>query len=275
MIRVRFDHGANKIAISLKCKVTEDSEREFNLNRDLDEPISATFHKLHANFSKQLSIRKQRAAKKMKKSGEDAIKSIEPMETNQSNGKQTLNDEETNEQELKFELFDIQNNLVAYETKNRDAWKESYVLKFINQAFQVCVDLPSLKKLALPKLLIAGLPAIAKIQTDSEASYELINKYSHFYWFCSEQEIEDIEKVKHTELDWRLITEGVGKKFCIMDENCEKKLIKLVCIPKNGKQKGLAVESISGTICTKGLEMEKFPMTQRHREAIKKTDSNQ
>jgi hypothetical protein len=95
MIRVRFDHGANKIAISLKCKVTDDSEREFNLNRDLDEPISATFHKLHANFTKQLSIRKQRAAKKMKKSGEDAIKSIEPMETNQPKDKQTLNDDET------------------------------------------------------------------------------------------------------------------------------------------------------------------------------------
>jgi hypothetical protein len=275
MIRVRFDHGANKIAISLKCKVTEESEREFNLNRDLDEPISATFQKLHANFSKQLSIRKQRVAKKMKKACDDASKTVESMQINDLSNKQTFNVEEINEQDVKFELFDIQNNLVAYETKNRDAWKENYVLKFTNQAFQVCVDLPALKKLTLPKLLIAGLPAVAKIQTETEASYELINKYSHFYWYCSENQIEDIEKVKHAELEWRLISDGVGKKFCIIHEYCENKLIKLVCIPSNGKQKGLAIEAVSGTICMKGLDMSKFPMTFRHKETLKHTDSNQ
>ena len=57
MIRIRINEKEKKVSLSLRCQMAESVEREFNLNRSLDEPISATFQKLYSNFSKQLNQR--------------------------------------------------------------------------------------------------------------------------------------------------------------------------------------------------------------------------
>ncbi len=66
MIRVRLNETEQKVNISLKCLVNADTEREFNLNRSLDEPISATFQKLYSNFIKQVKSKDARSNKKLK-----------------------------------------------------------------------------------------------------------------------------------------------------------------------------------------------------------------
>jgi hypothetical protein len=66
MIRVRLNETEKKVSISLRCKVTDTLERDFNLNRSMDEPISSTFQKLYANYEKQVRIKDSRSTKKQK-----------------------------------------------------------------------------------------------------------------------------------------------------------------------------------------------------------------
>ncbi len=66
MIRVKLNETEQKVNISLKCLINADTEREFNLNRPLDEPISATFQKLYSNFVKQVKSKDSKSNKKLK-----------------------------------------------------------------------------------------------------------------------------------------------------------------------------------------------------------------
>ncbi len=73
MIRVRLNETEQKVNISLKCLVNADTEREFNLNRSLDEPISATFQKLYSNFIKQVKSKDARSNKKLKVANKNSL----------------------------------------------------------------------------------------------------------------------------------------------------------------------------------------------------------
>ena len=64
MIRVKYVEEENRVAIALRCKLDENAEREFNLNRSQDEEIGATFEKLYANYQKH-AMPKQHKKQKM------------------------------------------------------------------------------------------------------------------------------------------------------------------------------------------------------------------
>ena len=66
MIRIRLNETEKLVNISVTCKITESIEKQFNLNRSLDEPISATFQKLYTNFLKQVNAKDSKSNKKMK-----------------------------------------------------------------------------------------------------------------------------------------------------------------------------------------------------------------
>jgi hypothetical protein len=129
MIRIRFEPNTGRVAISVTCKITEDSEREFNLSRSRDEPISATFQKLYANFTKQLTAKQNKANKKNKKQPDDSKSTQE--------ASMSVSSSDTIETNLPLSLYDLENNLVSLETKNSDAWKEGFVFKLNDQVFKV------------------------------------------------------------------------------------------------------------------------------------------
>lgn len=66
MIRIRLNETEKIVNISVTCKITESIEKQFNLNRSMDEPISATFQKLFTNFMKQVNSKESKSNKKLK-----------------------------------------------------------------------------------------------------------------------------------------------------------------------------------------------------------------
>ena len=64
MIRVRLNKAEQQVNISVKCEIAPSLQKEFNLNRSLDEPISITFQKLFAHFSKHNKIKNSSSNRK-------------------------------------------------------------------------------------------------------------------------------------------------------------------------------------------------------------------
>ena len=257
MIRIRINEKEKKVSLSLRCQMAETVEREFNLNRSLDEPISATFQKLYSNFSKQLNLKAPKSNKKLKK------------EENLSNNKS----EEVSAEQVPIYLFDLENKPVQADTKNLDAWKENYMLKLNEQTFQVTVNLPFVRKLTLSKLLIDGMFALVKADIDAEEQLlEDINLNSKFEWFYSQQSFEPSgdetkgNKLKlNTEtIEWIPLGQGVNMKACQLNGNCQSRLIKVRCIPSDGKRDGLAFEVVSNQTVLRAIDLNTLPMTQRH-----------
>lgn len=265
MIMIRFEQ--EKVSISLKCQLTPTSEREFNLNRNKDEAIHATFAKLYANYMKQLNNKSK--SKKLKK--------------------EQVNNEEylLNDENVPIYLYDLDNNLVSSDTRNGDAWKENFTFKMNEQEFKVTVDLPFVKKLNLSKLLISGMPATIKSDFEPEYLIDQISVNSKYFWYYSDKIFSD--KVEETpaskkkpvfdteNVEWILINfdkNGLNSKYCILTEECRNRLIKVVCIPNDGKRDGIAQEHISTSIVQEAINLEKLPMTERHKETNSYLDSN-
>lgn len=266
MIMIRFEND-NKVSISVKCQLTPTTEREFNLNRNKDESIGTTFNKLYSNYTKQLS-NKTKSNKKLKK---DEV--IDP--ANVLAMKQVVITEPTSEN-LPINLYDLENKLVPLDTKNEDAWKENYIFKINDQEFKVLVNLPCVKKFSISKMLIAGYPCIVKTEFEPENQSHIINEHSKFFWYYSQNKFEEQNadnKKKPTfnveTIEWKLMefeNNGQNAKWCQLSDDCHNRLVKVVCIPNDSKRDGVAVEHISSTTVLEKIDVNKLPMTERHRE---------
>ncbi len=276
MIMIRFDNDS-KVSISVKCQITPDVEREFNLNRNVDEPIKATFEKLYANYSKQIT-NKSKPNKKLKK---DEASDEPAHNLNIMSMKQVVISEDEN---IPVYLYDLENNLVAPETKNIDAWKEDFIFKINQQEFKVVVNLPSVRKLSISKMMIAGMAAIVKTEFEPNCLLDLINKNSKFYWYFSDkvfinQEDESPAPKKKPafnldNIEWKPIDNNLNSKTCVLTNECHNRLIKVVCIPNDSKRDGLAVEHISNTTVQESIDLDKLPMTERHKQTHSYLDSS-
>lgn len=265
MIRVRLNEKEKRLAISLKCKIYENVEKEINLNRSYDESLASTFERLYSTFSKHCSGGK---SKKLKKDSESLIESVK--------------------EEIPIFLFDNENQSVPTETKNIDAWKENYSFRLKNQEFKVVLNLPCVKKFNLTKILIAGMPALVKCEFEGDTStHELLERNSLFKWYISDTVYEPVDltelesdkksKNKSINLDkikWSLIDEGVSKPMINLDEEFENRLIKVECYPNDGTREGIAVETVSVSPVLKQIDRTKLPMTERHLYTQNRLDTN-
>ncbi|RNA38549.1 2 -5 -phosphodiesterase 12 [Brachionus plicatilis] len=66
-------------------------------------------------------------------------------------------------------------------------------------------------------------------------------------------------------ITWNLIDEGVSKRMINLDENCENRLVRVECYPKDEKREGISVETVAVSPVLKRIDKEKLPMTQRHK----------
>jgi hypothetical protein len=232
MISIRYNEKTEKINLALKVLVHNNNEREFTLNRNLDEELGNTLQRLYASYTKQLNVALNKANKKLKKN--------EPEENENATSKRSEEiSKDSNDENnlLPLTLYDIDNNTVSLTTKNRDAWKENYTFKFNEQTFKVTVNLPALKKVSLSKTLIAGMSALVKIEAEPESNFEELNSNSFFSWFVSVEKFQssasDKFKLPHQgELDkmkWNLLEEGLNKKSIVLGDECENRLIKGKC----------------------------------------------
>ena len=274
IIRVRFDEKEQRALISLKCKMPNESVKDFNLSRALDEEIASTFQKLYANYTK---------------SKIDTLKSNKKIKMEDSNineGSENLQELNLDNDHLPLSLHDLDNNQLPLTTKNRDAWQEDFVFKFREHSYKVNVNLPSFKKIALPKLMIAGMPTLVKVELDSKDNNMLLSN-STFKWFKSETrhkleepEIGKDEKKKKVKIPnlhsikWQLISEGMNNKFCVLDLDCAERYVKVECIPSDGKRRGMAVEVVSNSTVRNQLQIENMPMTASHEITRERLNSN-
>jgi hypothetical protein len=267
VVRVRIDQKENRAAISVKCKINETLTKELNLNRELDEEILATFQKLYSNYTKHASLSALKAVQHKK------LKKDDSNEDGSNNEKLNLE-----EDPLPLSLHDLDNNQLPLSTKNRDAWQEGFVFKLRDQTFKVNVNLPSVKSVKLPKLMIAGLPTLVKLDVDSDHSEDLITQNSVFAWYSSDlkfsQEELDASKAAAgkkkpalpdmTKVKWELLEEGTGKRSCLLSKSCANKYIRVECRPSDGKRPGLVVDYVSTGIVREPVEYENMPMFQSH-----------
>ena len=260
---LRIKNEQNDITnISFEYKLSDEIKKEFSLNRRNDEDLASAFQKIRNGIDKSVN----HLLKKAKHSKIDNL--------NENGRKSTPT---VDEQDLAINLFDLENNLIALTTKNKDAWKDNFTFKVNDQEFKVIVNLPTIKKIALSKLLIAGMPAIAKIETDSQISNEQLSKFYKFSWYKSVNTFENpvpdtvnSEKIKLDQnelntIEWKLMADGVDKRLCVLDEDCENRLIKIECIPNDGSREGLAVQQLTNYLVNKKLDLINFPMTDRHK----------
>ena len=234
MFFIRNEHEKKAIELTLRYPITPSNEREFNLNRNFDEKIGKTFQKLASNLVKYLSMQQKKKVKKLKSGENSPPKAIGELE------------EEVN---ITVELYDASNQQISNETINEHAWKEGYKVKINEKYFQVVVDLPSLKKLSLPKQLIANMPVF--VITDKDDKF--IDKCL-FKWYISTNKN-----------DWELLNEGVNNRMIYLNSKCENKYLKVVCTPNDGSRDGLSVEVISNKIVENLFHLNELPMTDRHK----------
>lgn len=224
MISVRINEKTEKINLTLKCIITNNNEREFSLNRSLDEELGNTLQRLHSSYLKQLNTAIHKANKKFKTNGPNNVTA-------------KFGNQAEAEESLPFKLLDLENKIVPPATKNRDAWKENYTFKFGDQTYNVTVNLPAIKKITLSKTLIAGMSALVKIEVERESNFEELNENSLFSWFASSETFLTSEnekfKLPHQgeleKIKWNLLEEGVNKKSLVLNNDCENRLIKGMC----------------------------------------------
>ena len=159
--------------------------------------------------------------------------------------------------EASLQLYDLENNQLSLQSKNRDVWKDGYSFSIENQIFKVKCYLSLAKSLKLSKKLFAGMPIFCSIEAEHASYIENLHKHSIFTWFVS--------NVDHTELQWTLICSGVGKRMCLLSEDWANKMIKVECIPKidNSKEEGNTIDAVSNKIEEK-INLTEFPMTYVH-----------
>lgn len=286
MLRVKYLDKDNKVSLSLKCKITEKSEREFNLNRDLNEPLLATFQKLYSNYAKHY-VSKMASNKKLKTS---ASSSSSPPTAEMNMMRVALGADEV----PPIKLFDLDSNEVPLDTTNREAWKNDFKLTINEQEFIVAINLPYIKKIMLPKLMFSKMPALIRLEFDNEPKEvsSLIEKSSKYQWFHSRLDYDTLlaeqkigakiatnakknppaPQLDPDLIEWVLFDEGVNKRVCYLNEATERKLIRVVAIPNDGKRNGFAVEAMSTSQVEAKLDLDRYAMTERHamtRESLK------
>lgn len=228
LFAVRFDQETTNVEISFNYEISATSVREFKFNRQKDETLTKTFEKIKQSIAKHATKRKRKSP-------------------------------EAEEFDLKISLHNHEGQLVLEETINAEAWIENFKIKFNEKVYVVSVDLPFIKKITLPKVLIAGMPAVISVDMASE-----LTQYTKFLWYA---------KAKN-EAQWKLIDEGVNKKMCILKNDCENKNLRIVGVPSDGKREGLPVEVISTNEIRPSLNVDKLPMTDRHKHTTSKLNGN-
>ncbi len=149
--------------------------------------------------------------------------------------------------------------MVPHDTKNENAWIENYTLKFNNQNYKVLVNLPVIKKIELPKLLIAGFSATVQTLNESNSNSEIINKNSKYFWYSRE--------ATNIDAKWNLINvagNGSNSKWCILTNDCFDCFIKVICFPNDGLRDGLPIECVSANTVKEHIPSDKLPMSERH-----------
>jgi hypothetical protein len=243
MISVQVNEIEKLIKISFKFNLGTHC-KEINGNRALDDSVESTFKRLCATINKKF------------------------------NANPKLD-------ETSLNLYDLENNLIPLDTRNKDAWKENFTLKINELEFKVFVNLPSVKAISLPKILVAGLPAVVKVDFDSdETTKQDLVKHSLFKWYISENafDVEDKKsKNKCINLDtvkWTLINEGLSKRMIILNEMCENRLIKVECHPKDDQREGFMLQAVSANPVLPKIDKEQMPMKERHKQTINKLNSD-
>lgn len=234
MFSIRYDYEKKIAEITFSYLLNENKEREFNLNRSFDEPLSRTFEKLTSNLTKQINITQKRRTKR--KANEEA----------------STVDDDNDEIKLNIELYNFNDQVIPIDTLNKDAWTDGYKVKLNNRIYSVCVNLPCIKKVNLSKLLLAGFPTIANVDIDEQ----FIDK-TYYEWYISETDKNNNK--------WTFYSEGLNKKMITLNENCANRYLKLKCIPSDGTREGVPVEVISQNLIQTIVSIDSLPMTQRHK----------
>lgn len=148
----------------------------------------------------------------------------------------------------------------------------------------------------MPKLMVAGLPAVVKIECDNN---EDVERNSMFTWYASESCMSTdeenkspntsttntatlpttTEKKKPKQFDlsnvkWKLIDEGKAKRMCVLGADLVGRLVRVECMPNDGKRDGLAVEAVSTSLVVSGPELDKMAMSERHKLTANTVDSD-
>lgn len=266
MIRINFDEAEKRVLIALRCKIEGKTEREFHLNRSEDEVIGTTFEKLYANYLKHAMPKMQKAVKKQKANSNT--------ENNNSDDSESLSGAPP------IFLYDMGGNLVDTGTKNKTAWVENFKFQMNEQTYRVCINLPRINKISLPKFMLSGFPTVAKIECDSEA----IEHHSVFAWYASERCYAEADKKpvdkKHKAFDlaqvnWTLIESGRAKRMCVLPKHLAGHLVRVECVPGDGEREGVAVEAVTVHVVEQGPDIDALPMTVRHGHTQKRLDKDE
>jgi hypothetical protein len=274
MIHVKFENNSNRISIVLKCMIGN-LEHELRVIRPFDETLDKTLDRIHRHYSKKLQIYLKTLKKNSPTSKIDKTISSS------------------------FKLLDLDNNIVDLNLKNKDAWKDGYNFKIesslLNEIFKVVVNLPAIVNLHLSESMIAGLPIVAKLEVDDvEYDSNKINLYSKMSWLSTKTKIDqnkfnEWKKIKlkkphftppdesyFNSLEWEVLSEGTNKKYLILNDESEGKLIKCICIPNDGTGRdGIPFEKVASCLVEPKLDLNNFPMTRRHNLTKDKMDKNE
>jgi hypothetical protein len=131
---VRYERNRNNIEMIFSYSALSQAstkEREFRLNRRLDETIGKTFEKLVFSVEKHTTTKKKRKIDESQKQIADSC-----------------------ENSLTVQLCDHSGQLVPVDTVNDIAWKEDYRFYLNEREYRVVVDLPHVKKMALSKVIL-------------------------------------------------------------------------------------------------------------------------
>lgn len=289
MLRLKTDDENQRLSISFICNIYNNVDREINLVRPYDETIGKTFKKLADRYVKHLDalMRDKRSSLEKEKFKEKNIQSDEinkaisdlTVKLNKLDLKQDVHQE--------ISLVDYQSNIIPIETKNIDAWQEGGIFKINDQEFKVCLNLPGLKKIELPKISIAGFPCVVRLEFElSEKNCDLIIEKSYFKWYLSEplnnSKVQELKKSKNkrtypkkiSEIKWNLIDEGISKRKLDLSDAAANRLIKVECFPRDSQREGFRLETVSDYIVMEKIEIDKMPMTKRHQYTQSYIDSN-
>lgn len=288
MLRVKKDDENQKLFISFTCRIYNNVDREISLVRPYDETLEKTFIKLSKRYTKHLNalIRDERSLLEKLKVKEKP-KLNEKLNQKISNLTSKLNQLDNLYFQKELMLLDFHSNIIALETKNINAWQEGFILKTRTQDFKVCINLPSIKKVQLPRISIAGFPSVVRLEFEpNEQNKDLITNNSYFKWFTSEiishAQAKELKRSKNkrsypfliSEINWYLIDEGVSKRKLDLSESSANRLLKIECFPKDTDREGFRLETISDDIVMEKLDLEKMPMTNRHKYTQTFLDSN-
>lgn len=141
--------------------------------------------------------------------------------------------------------------------------------------------------------MIAGLPAVVKIDCENN---EDVERNSMFTWYASESCMSTDEEKKSTttttttaatttdkkkpkqfdlsNVKWKMIDEGKSKRMCVLGADLVGRLVRVECVPNDGKRDGLAVEAVSTSLVVPGPELDKMAMSERHKLTANLVDSN-